>query len=85
MSQLTAHRILRTLRRCKSYKYQFLQHVVVQHKEVRYTFYCDVLSNLEDDKHFTSDILCSDEAIYLSGHVIRHKMNLDEQQSTCCD
>jgi hypothetical protein len=38
-----------------------------------YTFWCDVLSNLEHDEHFTADSLCSDEATYLSGHVTRHK------------
>jgi hypothetical protein len=74
--QSTAHKILRILRRCKSYNYQFLQHVMVQEKEVRYTFYCDVLSNLEDDEHFTADILCSDEATYLPGHVTEHKVRI---------
>ena len=76
MPQSIAHKILRTLRRCKSYKYQFLQHVIVQDKEVRSTFYCDVLSNLEGDEYFTADFSCSVEAIYLSGHVIQHKVRI---------
>lgn len=74
---------MRTLRRCKSYKYQFLQHVIVQDKEVRNTFYCDVLSNLEDGEHFTADISCSDEATYLSEHVIQHKVRIWMSSSPC--
>jgi len=83
MPQSTAHKILRTLRRCKSYKYQFLQHVIVQDKEVRYTFYCDVLSNLEVGEHFAAGISCCDEATYLSGHAIQHKVRLLMSSSPC--
>jgi len=83
MPQSTAHKILRTRRRCKSYKYQFLQHVIVQDEEVRYTCYCDFLSNLEVDEHFTADISCCDEATYLSGHVIQHNVRIWMSSSPC--
>jgi len=52
-----------------------LQYVIVQNKEFRYTFYCDILSNLEDER-FTADISCSDEATYLSEHVTQHNVRI---------
>jgi hypothetical protein len=47
----------------KGYKYQLLQHVTAQIKEVHYKFCSDFLSRLEDEI-FTAKIVFSDEATF---------------------
>jgi hypothetical protein len=51
MPHTTLHRILRKRLKFQSYKYQLLQYVTAQNKQVRYT---DFLLRLEDDEIFTA-------------------------------
>jgi hypothetical protein len=77
MPHTTMHKILRKSLKFKSYKYQLLQHVTAQDKEVRYTFFSEFLSRPEDDEIFTAKIIFSDEATYnLSGNVNRHNLRI---------
>jgi hypothetical protein len=70
MPHTTVHKILQECLKLESYKYQLLQHVTAQDKEVRSTFCSDFLSRLKDDELLTAKIVFSDEAIFnLMGNV----------------
>jgi hypothetical protein len=75
MPHTTLHKILRKLWKCKSYKYQVLQHVATHDKDVRYTFFCDLLSSLADDEISTVKTVFSAEAtLRVSGNLNRHNL-----------
>jgi hypothetical protein len=65
-SCLTKHATHNNAEAFKSYKYQLLQHVTAQDKEVHYTLSPEFLSRLEDDKLFTAKTVFSDEATFHS-------------------
>jgi hypothetical protein len=78
------HKILRKRWKFKRYKYELLQHVTAQDKEVRYSFFSDFLSRLEDDELFTGKIVFSDEATFhLSGNVNRHNLVIWGSNNPC--
>jgi hypothetical protein len=61
----------------KSYRYELLQNITTQDKEVQYTFCYDVLSKPEDHRPFAANIISSDEAMYhISGSLDQHKTPL---------
>jgi hypothetical protein len=77
MPHTTVHTILRKHLKFKICKYQLLQHVTAQNKQVRYIPYSELLWRLEGDEIFTAKIVRNDEAtLNLSGNVNRHNLKI---------
>jgi hypothetical protein len=77
MPHTTVHKILRKGLKFKSYKYQLLQHVTAEDKEVRYTFSSVFLSRIEGDELVTAKTVFSDEATFhSSGNDNRHNLRI---------
>jgi hypothetical protein len=70
------HNILRKYLKFKSYGYQLFQYVSAQDKNVRYTFYRDFLSRLEDELSRVKIVFSDENAFHLPGNVNQHNLTI---------
>lgn len=77
MTRSTVHKVLRRRLQFHAYKLQILQEIKPDDRPKRESFGIDMLNRIDDDEHFLSHVLFSDEATFnLSGKVNRHNVRI---------